>query len=705
MGSPPSLKLSKVLAGLLILLFFIQIASAEEITLESVPISFGSWTNPFNVRYETANMYVYQGSNAILGSNYYKHHYYIIYRVLVKPDGSEEIIDKYDWNSGWATDFIISKPMIYFSDFGLPEKTINITYSGEYRVELRWVKIPNPTRDRYERIDLNSTIDVYDGVKKLIYSFEVWSFPFDSGEIQYQANISRCRFEYEYAHYSSGYNGYKYITKKYCWVDEKINESIKVTDLAEVIGILEFEVEGLPPFGASPSYTEVSEDVFNPLPGDSDSHSMPGSSGSPSPPGSGGSGGVNPIMPIVGAVALGGAYLISSRIKIKRNDFTIMNKNYKEELRRRESLRADYQRAAASSPWSYRNFVLGLNPEQIKRKIEKIIRGSSGDTHEGEATEETTSSTSNGTTLLMSSGAIEETHEEDNPYAKPTAEELRRINASKDLVFTYLKMYPSSKELRDLYNEKFAEEGNPNKNHLSWEEWNELSPEEKYSIPLEKQPLVTKDIWDRMNVLEQSLLVINPHTQLSDDIDNSVASFRRDAGKGLGDLGKQAEPIVDLVTIPASDLGFRNSDAKIFFPAGGVKNLAGKAAVKTGLLTKGENFLGGVWNWLKGVFGKEKIYGKVIRNGKEFIIKEGSGTKGLTHILKGHEKHFLDVGISKDKIPNIIRNIIKTGTQHVETVDSLGRPKIIFEKIIKGHPIRVVTNPKTGEIITAYPVG
>jgi len=81
---------------------------------------------------------------------------YLVYRVLIKPDGSQQILDTttpFDDVHNYYPDFYHS-----LSAF-VPELTIELTESGNYSVELRKISAPLPTKTHASTFNPDSVVD------------------------------------------------------------------------------------------------------------------------------------------------------------------------------------------------------------------------------------------------------------------------------------------------------------------------------------------------------------------------------------------------------------------------------------------------------------------------------------------------------------------------------------------------------------------
>ena len=89
-------------------------------------------------------------------------------------------------------------------------------------------------------------------------------------------------------------------------------------------------------------------------------------------------------------------------------------------------------------------------------------------------------------------------------------------------------------------------------------------------------------------------------------------------------------------------------------------------------------------------------------------LTEGTETKGWKHILSKEEitKRFYNKGFkTPEEIQQVIKEAIKKGEIVTERRNIRGEMTAVYEYNVKGARIRVVANPETGEIITAYPRG
>jgi len=121
-------------------------------------------------------------------------------------------------------------------------------------------------------------------------------------------------------------------------------------------------------------------------------------------------------------------------------------------------------------------------------------------------------------------------------------------------------------------------------------------------------------------------------------------------------------------------------------------------------------------------FGSIKLFGKAMpeiniktvvdSKGRIINFVEGTDSKGLTHIFKNHfdnnipgKSNFKDFGFkTKESVITAIQNTIKNGNIVAEGPNNAGLPTVVYESQIGGVTIRVIANPATRNLITAYPL-
>jgi hypothetical protein len=416
----------------LVVLISASLSFALEITVPSAPVQLKSWGDPYEYRnhykwqsYSGSNYGYYsgggfhrnyEGRNRVVGQNYYELPVYIYYRVLIHPDGTEEIIDQFKFDSSKATSSIRTDCVQYtysfnpyysswgsgysggysenrrsgcsdhqyFSEYILPEKTIEVNDLGDYKVEIRYVEIPRLTHEKFPNAKINDFVDLWVGKKvahqayytdrgqsvsrfssywytqqETIYAsktspeeyketgkFEIvmkrnnrqghWGSDYYEYDGQtYEVHSLGCKFDYERnwefhsQHFSgsrwgSNYNeNYHQGYNKFCWLELKEQSDVKLIDLVQVIPE-KFEFEVTKP----PEDLGVSQSPFQHKPGEEPGKQeggLAGAAGKQAP-----LGGIG--LAIAGAGALAGA----AGIKIKKNGFALLTKRYGEELKKRK---------------------------------------------------------------------------------------------------------------------------------------------------------------------------------------------------------------------------------------------------------------------------------------------------------------------------------------------------------------------------------
>jgi hypothetical protein len=93
---------------------------------------------------------------------------------------------------------------------------------------------------------------------------------------------------------------------------------------------------------------------------------------------------------------------------------------------------------------------------------------------------------------------------------------------------------------------------------------------------------------------------------------------------------------------------------------------------------------------------------KIFRDadGKIVFLEQGTPRAGLQHILERHEGQFLDKGISRDQIPDLIETALTEG----EVVGTQGASRLVYEVEFEGHKIRVAIQVgDNGYVVSANP--
>lgn len=206
------LNLSKVILSTLFFMLILSVASAQTIIIPEEKIELKSWNEPheqYHFHQSSHGNSWYYGEKSVpatsmIGENYYGLSKYIYYRVLIYPDGSEEIIDQYlfdnknttetvDTNCKWEESnsggsdrgwfYFLRRGCAkykYYSKHTIPEKTLDVDVDeeGTYKIQLRKIEIPITTAEKYlmfvnpnEKIDLNSVIDLYEAERYKYHSY------------------------------------------------------------------------------------------------------------------------------------------------------------------------------------------------------------------------------------------------------------------------------------------------------------------------------------------------------------------------------------------------------------------------------------------------------------------------------------------------------------------------------------------------------
>jgi hypothetical protein len=126
-----------------------SLVAAEPFTLPSKTVFLESWEYWAACVEPLLCMYHNYG-------NAYTPDAYLVYRVLINPDGSEQIIDYAPVNDDVHNYY----PVYYHSlSAPVPEKQIDLTEPGSYRVELRKIEVPHPTATHALSFTPDSVVD------------------------------------------------------------------------------------------------------------------------------------------------------------------------------------------------------------------------------------------------------------------------------------------------------------------------------------------------------------------------------------------------------------------------------------------------------------------------------------------------------------------------------------------------------------------
>ena len=131
--------MSKNVLAIVMILGLIQIGLAAELaepvstTVPAIAISLDSWNSAYQSYYSGYGSSYNTPSTKMEGDNYYHLSTHIYYRVLVKPDGSEQVIDEYKFDNhnitSYANNYCVQSygcsSQTYYSDHIIPE--INVT--------------------------------------------------------------------------------------------------------------------------------------------------------------------------------------------------------------------------------------------------------------------------------------------------------------------------------------------------------------------------------------------------------------------------------------------------------------------------------------------------------------------------------------------------------------------------------------------------
>lgn len=198
--------------GVLLSINVIYADEHSEITIPSIEIELADWYSPsdFRTSYHPTSDFSYYYSipaKAFEGINYYDLGIHFYYRVLIHPDGTEEVIDSYKFDNHIPTR---TEPNTdncpgcgdyhYFAEYVIPEKTIyagDLDEEGEYKVELRHIEISAPTNEMHPNADIDSVIDLYEGEEINYKTYNPWYDGMSSGEKIWQKCVSTSPDEYK----------------------------------------------------------------------------------------------------------------------------------------------------------------------------------------------------------------------------------------------------------------------------------------------------------------------------------------------------------------------------------------------------------------------------------------------------------------------------------------------------------------------------
>jgi len=161
-----------------------NIANAYDLILSNVTIDLAAWDEPYSRDWTGPNYYTNDSnvkilqqwsSDKIAAENYYNLKHFIIYRVLIYPNGTEEFIDQYKFdghnasgyvslNHNWDSCMGGCPNKYYYLNVTIPNKTISLNDEGTYKIEIRKIELPTPTGYKFPNADWNSTIDLYAGI-------------------------------------------------------------------------------------------------------------------------------------------------------------------------------------------------------------------------------------------------------------------------------------------------------------------------------------------------------------------------------------------------------------------------------------------------------------------------------------------------------------------------------------------------------------
>ncbi|MBI4015554.1 MAG: DUF2341 domain-containing protein [Candidatus Aenigmarchaeota archaeon] len=161
----------------------------EPITTPSFSALLRDWYSPGKYQYSSFNSYPYSFSeiteNQIAGKNYYSKNQHLFYYTITYPNGTEETLKTFNWNSGTVTRYEnVYDPYYtpntryhYYSIINIPQQYFSVDTSsgGHYKLELKQIEIPAimSYKNPKEKYGLDDTLDYWktDFVKQLRYLF------------------------------------------------------------------------------------------------------------------------------------------------------------------------------------------------------------------------------------------------------------------------------------------------------------------------------------------------------------------------------------------------------------------------------------------------------------------------------------------------------------------------------------------------------
>ncbi|MEM7820378.1 MAG: hypothetical protein QW761_02130, partial [Candidatus Aenigmatarchaeota archaeon] len=185
--------MSKLLP-LLVLLVFVATATPSYAVTFELPertFSLGNW-------YTTSSDYcsisgdICWEARYLNGRAYYGQSWHIFYRILIAPNGSSFLLDrwKFDGHQDTSHTGVAGYPSLTYhtAERKIPSLQIEINESGKWTVELRHIVIPTPTAERYPTADWNSSVELWTASEGM-YQLNVWS-PWVTSEYQLCTNTT-----------------------------------------------------------------------------------------------------------------------------------------------------------------------------------------------------------------------------------------------------------------------------------------------------------------------------------------------------------------------------------------------------------------------------------------------------------------------------------------------------------------------------------
>ena len=187
--------------------------------------------------------------------NWYSPDSFIVYRVLIKPDGSESIIDYASQSQNYQkTDTLGSYHAWLVAQFS--ERELELTEPGFYKVEVRVIEIPKATAKRYTTLP-----DSY------VNGLSWWPNPYP---IELTPDSVIEWWVAEQAKPGPDVDCVVKWNENVCWVERLVEPSVKLSDKTEILEYYEITIAGpinSPELGRS-SFAVQTDSPFNSKKGD-----------------------------------------------------------------------------------------------------------------------------------------------------------------------------------------------------------------------------------------------------------------------------------------------------------------------------------------------------------------------------------------------------------------------------------------------------